>query len=122
MSRFFLRIVAVAAVLLLMACSGVQLNTPTIPPTALPAPTQAAIAPTVAPTVAPTKTDAPTLAPTNTATLAPTATATEEPTTAPSATVVASDENCIACHTSQSQLEELAVNTTVKSEETSGEG
>lgn len=121
MSRFFPGIVALATALLLMACSGSAPPTAP-PPTEISAPTLAVVEPTTAPTVAPTNTTAPTLAPTETATLAPTATATEEPTAAPSATLVASDENCIACHTSQAKLEELAVSTTVKSEETSGEG
>lgn len=121
MSRLFMGVVAFAAALFLIACSGSAPPTAP-PPTAISAPTFAAVEPTIAPTVAPTNTAAPTTAPTETATLAPTATATDEPTIAPSATLVVSDENCVACHTSQAKLEELAVSTTVKSEETSGEG
>jgi hypothetical protein len=35
---------------------------------------------------------------------------------------VPSADNCVACHTDQALLEEMAVDQTLKSEETEGEG
>jgi mono/diheme cytochrome c family protein len=52
-----------------------------------------------------------------------TATAEAEDTPTPEeAEAVAGSDNCIACHTSQETLQALAVDTTVESEATSGEG
>jgi hypothetical protein len=101
-------LMALASLLLLMVgvLSGGCAPTPT--PIAAVPPTDT-VAPPATPTPAqPTDTPVP---PTPTA-VPPTAT----PTPIPSA------DNCIACHTDQGLLEEIAVDKTVKSEETEGEG
>jgi hypothetical protein len=88
--------------------TSVPTSTP-LPPTATPTPipptaTQTPVPPTATPTpVPPTPTPMP-----------PTPTST--PTPLPSA------ENCVACHTDQAKLEAMAVDKTVTSDETEGEG
>jgi hypothetical protein len=44
------------------------------------------------------------------------------PTDTPTPTPLPSADNCVACHTDQAKLKELAVDKTVESEETEGEG
>lgn len=94
--------VMLAGVLLLAACGGAA--TPA-PATVTQAPTAAPMVPTDT-AVPPTNTPAPTatLAPTDTP--APTATATEAPT--PTAVPIPDASNCVACHTNEATLQQLA--------------
>ena len=99
-------------------------HTPVPPPaTATPVPPTATATP-----VPPTETPSP---PPATATpVPPTATATPKPptptplppTNTPAPTAIPSADNCVACHTDQAKLEELAVDKSAKSAETEGEG
>lgn len=108
--------VMLVGVLLLAACGG----------GAAPAPTTVAQAPTTAPVVPtdtavpPTNTPAPTatLAPTDTP--APTATATEAPT--PTAVPIPDASNCVACHTNEATLQQLAKAEEPTEELSEGEG
>ncbi len=115
-----------ASIVVFAACGGGA--APTVAPAAIAtlAPTQVVLAPTTvpttAPTLAPTDTAVPTKLPSETATLAPAATSTTEPTVTSSPIANQSSENCVACHTAQAKLQELAVDKTAKSEATSGEG
>ena len=102
-------------------CAGSEPATP-VPPTATVAvqPTDTPLPPTDTP-VPPTDTPVP---PTDTP-VPPTDTPVPTPTDTPlppTATPMPSADNCIACHTDQGLLEEIAVDKTVKSEETEGEG
>ena len=81
--------------------TSVPTSTP-VPPTSTAVPATATATSTPTP-VPPTSTPAP-------------------PTATPTPTPLPSAENCVACHTDQAKLEELAVDKTVKSEETEGEG
>jgi len=101
-----------------------------IPPTETPVPPSPTPAPPTDTAVPASSTPAPvedtaTPEPEDTATPEPedTATAEAEDTPTPEeAEAVAGSDNCIACHTSQETLQALAVDTTVESEATSGEG
>lgn len=90
------------------ACGGAATPAPTVAPAAVAqAPTE--VAPTEAPataTTAPTETAEPTatLAPTET----PEPTPTEAPTEAPTAAAPADAGNCVACHTNEETLQQLA--------------
>lgn len=115
-ARFAIRgrwITVTAAVLLLFllpialtACGGTS-----APPTEQPAPTEVAAAtamPTEEPTQAPTPTEPPpTDTPTPTDTPLPTDTPTPEPTDTPTPEPI-DDSGCIACHTDEGVLQELA--------------
>ena len=112
------------------ACSG---ETPKVEPTAVavlpptttpepPLPTP--VPPTETP-VPPSPTPAPptdTPSPTDTAVPATPTPVPPQDTPTPEAEVSAGSENCVACHTSQETLQALAVDKTVESEATSGEG
>jgi hypothetical protein len=74
-------------------------DTPVPPTDTLVSPTDTPIPPTDTPVPTPTDTPPP-----------------------PTATPVPSADNCMACHTDQALLQEIAVDKTVKSEETEGEG
>ena len=101
-----------------------------IPPTETPVPPSPTPAPPTDTAVPASSTPAPvedtaTPEPEDTATPEPedTATAEAEDTPTPEeAEAMAGSDNCIACHTSQETLQALAVDTTVESEATSGEG
>ncbi len=93
-------------------------DTPEPPPATatLVPPTTTATEPPASPTAVPEE-DTPTPEP------EPSATPEDEATATPEDEAVADDSgNCVGCHTSQETLEELAVDTTVESEATSGEG
>ena len=81
-----------------------------VPPTATPVPPTSTPEPPTATPVPPTATPVP-----PTATPAP-------PTATPTPTPLPSADNCVACHTDQGLLKELAVDQTKTSEETEGEG
>lgn len=101
--------VLLAGALLLAACGA-----------ATPAPATVTQAPTAAPMV-PTDTAVPptaTLAPTDTP--APTATATEAPT--PTAVPIPDASNCVACHTNEATLRQLAKAKEPTEELSEGEG
>jgi hypothetical protein len=86
----------------------------TVPPTeAPPAPTATAVPPTQAPEPSPT------LAPTEAPTAEPTATATEAPAAEP---VSVDSTNCVACHTSEETLQQLAVEEEPAESLSEGEG
>jgi mono/diheme cytochrome c family protein len=98
---------------------------------AAPTPAQVAIAPTEAPAqveptvvpptvVPPTATVEPTATAAPTDTPAPTEEPTQEPTAAPAA--VADATNCIACHTDEAKLQELAVEEAPAETLSEGEG
>jgi outer membrane biosynthesis protein TonB len=93
-----------------------------VPPSPTPAPPTDTAVP-ASPTAEPEDTATP--EPEDTATPEPEDTATPEPEDTPTPEAeeaTAGSDNCIACHTSQETLQALAVDTTVESEATSGEG
>lgn len=106
---------------LTIGCAKEEPSTP-VPPTATVAmqPTDTSMPPTDTPSpptetpVPPTDTPAP-----STDTPVPTPTDTPVP---PTPTPLPNADNCIVCHTDQDLLKEIAVDKTVKSEETEGEG
>ena len=99
------------------ATAVAQATATSVPPTVTPVPATETPVPPTATSVPPTETPVP---PTETP-VPPTETP-EPPTATPTHTPVPSSENCVACHTDQAKLEELAVDKTVHSEETEGEG
>ena len=118
--RYLLRLISVLSLVFAAALYSSCAASPT--PVQVAQATNTAIPATATSTpVPPTDTPAP---PTATATrVPPTETPTPVPPTAtPTMTPTPSSENCIACHTDQAKLEELAVDKTVQSEETEGEG
>lgn len=104
--------VLVSGLLLLAACGGGAAPAPTAVAQAPAVPTNTALPPTEPP--APTATLAPTDTP------APTATATEAP--SPTAVVIADATNCVTCHTSETTLQELAVEEEQAESLSEGEG
>lgn len=108
--------VMLVGVLFLAACGGAATPAPATVsqvPTAAPAvPTETAVPPTDTP--APTATLAPTDTP------APTATATEAPT--PTAVPIPDASNCVACHTNEATLQQLAKAEEPTEELSEGEG
>jgi septal ring-binding cell division protein DamX len=103
------RITVTAAVLLLVAIALTACGGTSAPPTEQPAATEVAVAtamPTEEPTQAPKPTDLPTEPP-PTDTPLPTDTPTPEPTDTPVPEPI-DDSGCIACHTDEGILQELA--------------
>lgn len=104
-----------------------ETSVPPSPTAAPPTDTAVPASPTVEPedTATPEPEDTATPEPEDTATPEPEDTATAEAADTPTPEeeeAVAGSDNCIACHTSQETLQALAVDTTVESEATSGEG
>ena len=119
--RLFLAIGLIALGIAAVGCSStptpvaVAQATHTPPPaTATPVPPTATATP-----VPPTATPSP-VPPTATATPVPPTPL--PPTNTPAPTAIPNADNCVACHTDQAKLEALAVDKTVKSAETEGEG
>ena len=105
--------------LVLAACGGAATPAPTAAPTEvaqapteLPAPTE----PSATATTEPTATVEPT------ATLVPTETPEPTPTEAPTAAAPADASNCVACHTSEETLRQLAKEEDAAEELSEGEG
>jgi hypothetical protein len=127
--RLFLLTGLIALCIVAAGCGATP--TPAAVAQATNAPLSATATPPATETPVPPTTTATSVPPTQTATpVPPTATATPvpptptplPPTDTPAPTPIPSADNCVACHTDQAKMEELAVDKGRKSEETEGEG
>jgi hypothetical protein len=119
-------LLAIALIVLGIAATGcgstptpaavVQATNAPLSATATPPPPPATATP-----VPPTATATP-VPPTATATPVPPTPTSLPPTNTPTPTPLPSADNCVACHTDEAKLKELAVDKTAKSTETEGEG